>query len=150
MVPRRIQSYLEERGVPFQVTSHGPRATAQATAQATHISGKRFAKAVVLKHDGEFAIAVIPAAESVDLGRFRGKLGDTVELASESELERLFPDCEVGAMPPLGGLFGLPVVADECLAHQDSIAMNGGTHTDVIQLRWTDYVNAEHPWIVEH
>jgi Ala-tRNA(Pro) deacylase len=150
MVPSRIKSYLDERGISFRVTMHSKRVTAQETAATTHISGKRFAKTVVLKSDGSYLMAVIPAAESVDFGRFGAALGAPVELASEQELDRLFPDCETGAMPPLGGPFGLPVVADGCLAREESFVANGGTHTDVIELRWADYVRAEHPRVIEH
>jgi Ala-tRNA(Pro) deacylase len=150
MVPNTITSYLDERGIPFQVAIHSPRMTAQQIAAATHISGKRFAKTVVLKSDGGYLLAVVPAAESIDLGRFRDVLGAGLDLASEQELDPLFPNCETGAMPPLGGLFGLPVVVDACLARQESIAVNGGTHTDVIELKWADYAAAEHPWLLEH
>jgi Ala-tRNA(Pro) deacylase len=150
MVPTRIRHYLDERHVEYHIEPHRPGVTAQEIAAAAHISGKRFAKTVVLKRDGEFVLAAVPAAEAVDLRRFRDALGSGVELASEQEFERLFPECEMGAMPPLGGLFGLPVVADACLARQESIAVNGGTHTDVIELRWADYEQAEHPRIIAH
>ena len=150
MVSNTIVRYLDERGVPFQVAMHSPRVTAQEIAASAHISGKRFAKTVVLVNDGHYFLAVVPAAERVDLPRFRKALGESVRLASEAELDRLFPECETGAMPPLGGLFGLPVIADACLALQDSIAVNGGTHSDVIELRWADYVRSEHPTIIEH
>jgi len=150
MVPSTIKNYLDERGIPFQVVTHSRRATAQQTAATVHISGNRFAKTVVLKQDGHYVLAVVPASESIDLDRFRRALGPSLALAGEQELEQLFPDCETGAMPPLGGLFGLPVVADECLARQDSIVVNGGTHTDVIELRWADYIQAEHPQMVSH
>jgi Ala-tRNA(Pro) deacylase len=150
MVPRTIQSYLDERGIRFSAAAHQPCATALETAASTHISGRRFAKTVVLKRDGQYLLAVVPAAERVDLARFRSALGASLDVAPEQELDRLFPECETGAMPPLGGLFGLPVVADACLARQESIAVNGGTHSDVIELRWADYARAEHPQLIEH
>jgi Ala-tRNA(Pro) deacylase len=150
MVPNIIKRYLDERGIKFQVAVHSPRATAQETAATSHISGKRFAKTVVLRRDGQYVLAVVPATESVDLDRFRRALGPSLDLAQEQELDRLFPDCETGAMPPLGGLFGLPVIADACLSQQEKIALNGGTHTDVIELRWSDFEQAEHPRLLEH
>ena len=150
MVPANIKSYLDERGVSYQTASHAPSATAQDTAASAHISGKRFGKTVVLKRGDQFMMALLPANETVDFEALRQSLGTPVELAAEEELGQLFPDCEVGAMPPLGGLYGLPVVADECLAHQGMVAINGGTHTDVIELRWDDYVACEHPQIIPH
>jgi Ala-tRNA(Pro) deacylase len=150
MVPTTIKKYLDEHGVPFHIATHSPRATAQETAATAHISGRRFAKTVLLKHDGQYVLAIVPAAETIDFDRFRQALGGSLDLASEQELDPLFPNCETGAMPPLGGLFGLPVVADGCLAREESIAVNGGTHTDVIELRWSDFVKSEHPQILEH
>jgi Ala-tRNA(Pro) deacylase len=150
MVPITIKSYLDERGIPFHVATHSPRVTAQEIAAVTHIAGKRFAKTVVLKQDGQYVLAVVPASESIDLDRFRRAFGQSLDLAAEREFARLFPDCETGAMPPLGGLFGLPVIADECLAREESIAVNGGTHTDVIELRWADFADAEHPRLLAH
>jgi len=150
MVPDTIRSYLTNRGIPFHVTTHSPRMTAQETAATTHIPGRCFAKTVVLKGDGRYVLAVVPASESVDLKRFREALGAPLDVATEEELGGLFPECETGAMPPLGGLFGLPVVVDECLAEEQSIAINGGTHRDVIELRWSDYVESEHPRVLAH
>jgi Ala-tRNA(Pro) deacylase len=150
MVPDNIRSYLDSHGVAFHVATHSPKPTAQETAAIAHISGRRFAKTVVLRCDGQYVLAVVPATETIDLGRYRQALGRALDVAGETELERLFPQCETGAMPPLGGLFGLPVVADACLARQESIAVNGGTHTDVIELRWADYEKAEHPQLIEH
>jgi Ala-tRNA(Pro) deacylase len=132
------------------VSAHPPEATAQKTAASVHISGKQFAKTVVLRRDGKYLLVVVPANESVDLGHLRSTLGGSVDLASEREFERLFPGCETGAMPPFGGLYGLPVIADECLAERGAIAVNGGTHGDVIELQWEDYVRAEHPQMIGH
>jgi Ala-tRNA(Pro) deacylase len=150
MIPEDIRKYLDERGVSFHELPHAHRATAQGTASCAHISGKRFAKTIVLKRDGQFLLAVVPANEHVDLRGLGALLGGRVELAREEELVPLFPDCEAGAMPPLGGLYGLPVVADSCLARQRTIAVNGGTHEDLIELDWEQYVALEHPRVVEH
>jgi Ala-tRNA(Pro) deacylase len=150
MVPQRIERYLRDRGVSYRASGHPYRATAQEIASSAHISGKRFAKTVVLKlRDGQFALALLPADEWVDLAAFGDVLGADVDLASEEEFATLFPDCEVGAMPPFGGLYGLPVCAHACLARLDRMAVNGGTHTDVIELGWDDYVSVEHPRLIE-
>lgn len=150
MVPLPIKNYLEERGVPFRASEHPHGVTAQRTAQEAHVSGKRFGKTVVLKQDGHFLLAVVPAAETVNLAALKETLGPGITLASEAEMIELFPSCEAGAMPPLGGLYGMPVIADACLEKQATITVNGGTHTDVIELRWEDFVQVEHPRIVMH
>jgi Ala-tRNA(Pro) deacylase len=150
MVPNLITSYLDDHGIEFQVATHNPRITAQEVAAIAHIPGRRFAKTVVLKLDARYVLAAVPANEQVDLERFRRVLGPSLELANEWELARLFPGCETGAMPPLGGLFGLGVIADECLAREESIAVNGGTHSDLIQLRWEDFAAVEHPRMIRH
>ena len=150
MISEQIKNYLEQRGVPFRAAKHPYGVTAQETAQRAHVSGKKFGKTVVLRRDGQYVIALLPADEWVNLAALRDVLGPGIDLADEEEFAQLFPDCESGAMPPLGGLYGLPVVADSCLAKQDTITVNGGTHTDVIELRWQDFVDAEHPRIIEH
>jgi Ala-tRNA(Pro) deacylase len=151
MVPDQIRNYLDEHRVPYRTTTHPYGVTAQETAQRVHVSGKRFGKTVVLKQGGNsYVMAVIPADESVNISALRDMLGPGVELATEEELGRLFPECEAGAMPPLGGLYGLPVLADACLEQQATITVNGGTHTDVIEIRWEDFVQAEHPRIITH
>ena len=150
MVPLPIKNYLEERGVPFRASEHPYGVTAQMTAQQARVSGKRFGKTVVLKQDGHYLLALVPAAESVDLAALGDSLGPGITLASEDEMIGLFPSCEAGAMPPLGGLYGLPVIADACLEKQTTITVNGGTHTDVIELRWEDFVQTEHPRIIAH
>jgi Ala-tRNA(Pro) deacylase len=150
MVPEPIRTYLEKRGITFRATEHPYGVTAQQTAERAHVSGKRFGKTVVLKQNGSYLIVVIPAAESIDMAAMRDQLGREIALASEQELVQLFPNCEAGAMPPLGGLYGLPVLADGCFAKQGTMIVNGGTHTDVIELRWEDFVQSEHPRIVTH
>ncbi len=150
MVPDPIKNYLADRGIPFRISEHPYGVTAQQTAQRAHVSGKRFGKTVVLKQNGKYLIDVVPASESVDLTALRDVLGPGIELASEDEILGLFPGCESGAMPPLGGLYGLPVIADECLQKQETISFNGGTHTDVIELSWDDFVQTEHPRIISH
>jgi Ala-tRNA(Pro) deacylase len=150
MIPDPIKRYLDEHAVPFRASEHPYGVTAQRTAEEAHVSGRRFGKTVVLEQNGRYYLCVVPAAEMLDLGAARELLGPGVRLASEDEMARLFPSCEAGAMPPLGGLWGLPVIADACLEGQPTITVNGGTHTDVIELRWEDFVNAEHPRILTH
>ena len=150
MIPDPIRSYLDEHAIPFRASEHPYGVTAQQTAEEAHVSGRRFGKTVVLEQDGRYILAVVPAAEQLDLAAAGALLGPGVRLASEQEMAELFPSCEAGAMPPLGGLYGMPVIADGCLERQPTITVNGGTHTDVIELSWEDFVQAEHPRIMAH
>ena len=150
MVPATIKDYLDERRVPFRASEHPFGVTAQMTAFRAHVSGKRFGKTVVLKQDGRYLLALVPASETIDMAVLNDIIGPGITLASEEEMASLFPGCEAGAMPPLGGLYGLPVVADACLEKQPTVTFNGGTHTDCIELRWQDFVDTEHPRIISH
>ncbi|HEY2743658.1 MAG TPA: YbaK/EbsC family protein, partial [Polyangia bacterium] len=105
---------------------------------------------IIVKQHDQYFMVVVPATESVDLPALRDLLGPGVEIASEPEMISLFPACEAGAMPPLGGLYGLPVIADACLERQPTITVNAGTHTDVIELRWQDFVESERPRLLTH
>jgi len=150
MSPQAIRHYLDQKQVPFRVAEHPVRGvTAQEVAASAHVSGKRFAKSVVLRLRGQYVLAVLPADERVDLDRLSALCGDAVTLASEQECDQLFPECERGALPPLGELFRLPVVADEHLAHNEWICMSGGTHTDLIEMRWDDFQRLAHPQVVD-
>jgi Ala-tRNA(Pro) deacylase len=150
MVPQPIEQYLHDHGVRFHASTHPHRTTAQETAQSAHVSGKRFAKTVVLRlAGGGYALAVLPADQWIDLDAFGASVGALVDLATEEELVPLFPGCEPGAMPPLGGLYGLPVYAHASLARVGRLVANAGTHTDVIEVDWEDYVAAEHPRIID-
>lgn len=138
----------------YRVRVHEPRWTSQETAQIAHITGKRFAKVVLLRSVSgqvpEFVLAVLPAHEMIDLSRLAAALGWPLSLATEEEMARLFPSCEVGAVPPFGELCGIPVVADACLAEKGSIAFNGGTHTDVVEMRWADFQRLAKPKLVDY
>lgn len=150
MVPATIKDYLDDRRVPFRASEHPFGVTAQMTAFRAHVSGKRFGKTVVLKQNGNYLLALVPASETIDMAALNDRIGPGITLASEEEMATLFPGCEAGAMPPLGGLFGLPVVADACLEKQATVTFNAGTHTDCIELRWQDFVETEHPRIIAH
>jgi Ala-tRNA(Pro) deacylase len=145
----KLETYLNERQIPFSCTVHPLAFTAQEVAQAEHISGRAMAKTVVLLADGAFALAVLPADSIVDLRELRHEMGvEHLRLATEREIHDLFPDCELGAMPPLGNLYGLPVYVESSLARQQSIAFNAGTHRDVVHMTFADFRRAVEPLIL--
>jgi len=145
----RLEDHLRERGVPYSWTTHPVAFTAQEVAEAEHVSGRMVAKTVVLLADGVFLMAVLPATAVVDLPELRHALGVThLRLATEQEIADLFPDCELGAMPPFGNLYEMPVYVESALAQQPEIAFNAGTHRDVVHMQFGDFRKLVGPTIL--
>ncbi len=142
----RLLDFLEENHIEYLHTTHETAFRAREVACAEHMLPCNFAKAVIFHTDSGFGMAVLPADNVLDLKELRAAL-DTprVRLASERDLELLFPDCELGAMPPVGGLFGLPVYVDSGMAADAMIAFNAGTHRDVVHMRFQDYLTLVKP-----
>lgn len=142
----RLKDYLDSYGIKYVVISHSIAYTAQGTAALAHVPGKELAKTVVVKIDGTFAMAVVPASRHVELALLKAAThAKTVELASELEFKSRFPDCETGAMPPFGNLYDMAVFADESLARDKEIAFNAGSHRELVRLSWEDYVRVVNP-----
>ena len=145
-IPRRITEFLDSQGISYEYRVHPPTFTAQKTAQAEHISGKTFAKAVMVVADNRMIMAVVPASHHVDLNRLRQMLAaGEVRLATEHEFMNLFPGCDLGAMPPLGNLYDRDVWVDISLRGAPSITFNAGTHTDTISMKYADFVRLVKP-----
>jgi Ala-tRNA(Pro) deacylase len=146
----RLQKLLDESGVEYQIIHHPEVFRARTTAATTSTPPEEFAKTVVLWIDGGFALAVLPATHYVAPSRLAHAIGaEHVRLASEFEMKDLVPDCEVGAAPPFGGLFGLPTYASALLAEDERITFNAGSHRDAVRMRWADYKRLVQPHI-EH
>lgn len=142
-----ICEFLDSRHVPYERLHHSPAYTAHRMAQQLHVPGREVAKSVLLRTgSGHYVLAVVPATFRVDLERLREYLGeDRLDLASEEEMEKLFPDCERGAMPPFGSLYKLPTVVDENLAADDEIVFEGQSHEEAIRMTYDDFQGLEHP-----
>lgn len=150
MVPASISRYLEQHGVNFSVVEHSVAYTAQEEAAATHVPGREWAKAVVCMVDDQPTLAVLPADRVVDFARFRAACGATsVRLATEAELQPLYSDCEVGAMPPLGPLYQQPVVVDRSLTSDPEILFNAGSHREAIRMRYRDFEELVKPTVAD-
>ena len=131
----------------YSVVSHRPAYTAQEEAAAAHVPGRQWAKTVACVADGRPMLVVVPASSVVDFDRLREIAGAReIRLASEREFERLYPDCEVGAMPPLGPLYGQPVFLDRTLAWGD-IVFDAGSHSDAIRMNYDDFARAVRPQV---
>ena len=150
MPVRKLQDFLDANGVKYVTISHSRAVTAQEVAASAHIKGKELAKTVIVKLDGKMAMAVLPASFSLDLNLLREAAGGaSVALASESEFRDRFPDCETGAMPPFGNLYGIDVFAAEALTHDEQIAFNAGSHTELVQLAFKDFEHLVRPKLVK-
>ena len=135
-----LQSYLDELGVHYRVSRHDETYTAQDLAAAEHISGRQVIKPVIVQADGQFVMCALPASYRVDLDELREQLlADDVQLADESALRERFPDCELGAEPPIGRLYGMPTVMDESLFADDKVTFQAGTHCDAVTMSLADY-----------
>jgi Ala-tRNA(Pro) deacylase len=149
-IPEKLARFLEERKIPFKVTAHPEAFTAQQSAQAAHVPGRAFAKSVMVSVDGKIWNAVVPATERVDLAWVQKCLGaKKARLASEAEFSPLFSDCDLGAMPIFGSLYGVPVLVSQELMENEEIAFTAGTHRDIVRLRISDFVAAEQPKVCE-
>lgn len=142
----KIKEYLDEQNVKYVVVNHAPAYTAREVAASTLVPRREFAKVIVVKLDGKYAMLVLPANRHVDLDKVRKLAGASeIELATEQEFEQLFPDCEVGAMPPFGNLYDIDVYADEMLKEDEDITFNAGSHTQVMRLAFADYARLVAP-----
>ena len=144
----RLEAYLRENGVPFEVQHHPRAVTAQEVAASEHVPGKMLAKVVMVSADGGMAMLSLPAPYQVDLEKAAKMLGaEEARLAREEEFEGAFPDCEVGAMPPFGNLYGLPVYVEEALAEDETIFFRAGTHTDTMSVGYADFERLVEPTV---
>jgi Ala-tRNA(Pro) deacylase len=148
MPAKKLKQFLDDNHVRYVSIQHSPAFTAQETAASAHIPGRELAKTVMVQIDGQPAMAVLPAHKRLNLESLRQAARvEVAVLASEQEFQRLFPDCEVGAMPPFGNLYGLRVFADESLAEDEHIAFNAGTHAELIQMDYRDFERLVKPTV---
>jgi Ala-tRNA(Pro) deacylase len=146
----KVKAFLDIHGTKYIVISHSKAYTAQGIAAIAHISGRELAKTVIVKLDGDLAMAVLPASFQVDLEELRRHTGvRTAELASEREFKQYFPDCETGAMPPFGNLYSIPVYVDATLTEDREIAFNAGSHYELIRMAFKDFERLVKPEVMD-
>ena len=149
MPVRKLREFLDSHAVKYVTISHSKAYTAQEIAASAHIPGKELAKTVMIKVDGKMAMAVLPASSKVHLNLLRDITeAKNVELASEREFQDMFQDCELGAMPPFGNLYGMNVFTASTLAEDEDIAFNAGSHTELIRLSYKDFERLVQPKVV--
>jgi Ala-tRNA(Pro) deacylase len=149
MPAQRLLAFLDDNQVKYVVISHSRAFTTQEVAAATHIPGKELAKSVIVEIDGEMAMAVLPGSQKVDVELLREAVGaDQVSLARESEFKDRFPECDPGAMPPFGNLYGMPVYVADSLTDDEEIAFNAGSHTELVKMSYRDFERLAQPRVM--
>ncbi|HYO07624.1 MAG TPA: YbaK/EbsC family protein [Tepidisphaeraceae bacterium] len=141
-----VQNYLDQMGVSYRLSRHDTAYTAADLAHAEHIPGRKVIKPVIVKADGQFVMCALPASHRIDLDTLREQLQcNDVQLADEGELQGLFPECEAGAEPPIGRMFGLPTLMDESLFADDRVTFQAGTHQDAVTMTLAEYRRVAQP-----
>ncbi len=149
MPVQRLQEFLDKHQVKYVVISHSRAFTTQEIAAATHIPGKELAKSVIVDIDGRMAMAVVPGSQRVDLDLLRDAVGaERVTLAKEGAFKDLFPECDLGAMPPFGNLYGMPVYVADSLTEDEEIAFNAGSHTQLVKMSYRDFERLVEPQVM--
>ena len=134
-----LATYLEQAGIQPEVLTHPHSPSASRSAEASHVSGNRVAKAVLLKDETGYLLAVLPASRHLRLDAVEALTGRSLTLAAEDEIGRAFPDCEVGAVPPVGVAYGLPAVIDDSLVEESEIYLEGGDHTTLVRVTRAEF-----------
>ncbi len=149
MPVKKLKEFLDQERVKYVSIVHSPAYTAQEVAASAHVTGRELAKTVIVELDGKLAMAVLPANRKIVLQDLREITGsDEVKFASEEEFKKRFPDCETGAMPPFGNLYGMEVFASESLGTSEQIAFNAGSHTEIMKLAYSDFERLVHPKVL--
>lgn len=150
MIPNQLKTYLDENDVRYVSIYHSPAFSAAEVATSTHVPASGFAKTLVVMIDGDPALVVVPANRRLPMHELRGLMEPAeVRLATEREMQAMFPDCELGAMPPFGNLYHLPVHVMPALTHEPNIAFNAGTHSEIIRIGYQDFDRLVKPHVLE-
>jgi Ala-tRNA(Pro) deacylase len=150
MPATKLKQFLDSHGVKYVSVKHSPAFAATEVAESAHVNVADFAKTVIVKVNGQMAMVVLPANRKIVLGDLRDMLATHhVELATEAEFMGRFPDCEVGAMPPFGHLYNLPVYVAANITEQQKITFNAGTHHEVITMDFDDFMELVRPIVLD-
>jgi Ala-tRNA(Pro) deacylase len=146
---KKLKAALDEAKISYEVCNHPLAYTAQEVAASQHVSGKEIAKVVMIQVDGKLVMGVLPGSLKVNLNTVQASLGTKdMRLAAEDQFISRFPDCEIGAMPPFGNLFGVPVLVDPALEKDEYIYFNAGNHAQTVRLRYQDFARMVKPQVV--
>lgn len=147
---KKLKEMLDEAKISYEVYTHALAYTAQEIAHKQHFSGKEMAKVVMLKVDGGLVMGVVTGNHKISSTTVKTSLGaKEVRLAREDEFTSRFPDCEIGAMPPFGNLFGLPVFVDPALEKDEYIYFNAGNHVQTVRMKYADFARLVKPQVIQ-
>ena len=147
---KKVKDYLNSNAIKYVIISHSPAYTSMEVAASAHVSGNDLAKTVMVKVDGKMTMVVLPASYKIDFGLLKELTGTKkVELAEEDEFTSMFPNCEVGAMPPFGNLYKMEVYVAETLTKDKEIAFAAGFHNELIKLAYKDFENLVKPIVMK-
>ena len=150
MPARKLKEYLDSQAVKYIKIAHSPAYTAREIAQSLYIKGGMVAKTVIVVMEGKMAMAVLPANRSINFDHFRKAVGDQeIHLATEGQFKGLFPDCEVGAMPPFGNLYDMEVYVDEHLREDEDIFFNACSHSELVRMSYQDFERLVNPRVIK-
>lgn len=150
MIPNKLTYFLDSNRVRYITMNHSPAFTSQEIAELTHTPGKSIAKSVLVFVDGNMAMAVLPGSYKINFTKLKEALGAReVRLAHEQEFKDKFPDCEIGAMPPFGNLYNIPVYVSKSLSEDYEITFNACSHRQIIKMSYRDFSKLVEPIILE-
>lgn len=150
VLSKKLKEYLEKEQIAFEIAEHPLAYTATEIAGSQHVPGKQMVKSVIVNANGSFIMCVLPAIYLLDFEKLKSVIGtNDLRLADEDDIEKLFPDYEVGAEPPFGHLYGLRVYSEKLLEEDEEIVFNAGTHTDVVRIKYADYKRLVKPVIAD-
>ena len=150
MPVKKLRDFLDSRNVKYVAISHSTAFTAQEISSSAHIPGKELAKTVMVMIDGKMTMAVLPASFMVDFDLLKEATGAaTAELANEVDFKDSFPECEIGAMPPFGNLYGIDVLVAQKLTEDKEIAFNAGNHRELVKMSYKDFARLVNPKVLK-
>lgn len=145
----KLTTYLDKHDKKYVIIKHAPAFTAQEVAASAHIPGREMVKTVIVKASGEMKMITLPATHDVDFKALKNIFEtDDIELASEDEFKSMFPDCELGAMPPFGHFYDLETYVAESLVESEEIAFNAGTHKELVKMNYSDFEELADPKVI--
>ena len=149
-VLKKLKEYLEKNQVSYEVGYHARVYTAQEVAASQHVPGKEMAKVVMVKANEKVIMLVLPASYQVDMKKLKDVLNSKkVGMIREEDFQELFPDCEIGAMPPFGNLYNLEVWVDQVLTEDDFIVFRAGSHVETLRIKYNDYARLVNPKVAD-
>ena len=138
-IARKLQDYIDGEGVTYDTVAHHRTATTSQSAQAAHVPGARLAKSVVVHHEMGYVLAVVPSTHRIELSTLQDLMDRRLGLASEEEVSSLFPDCDIGAVPPIGPAYDVPVILDESLEDAGDVYFEGGDHKTLVHVSGANF-----------